>query len=521
MKKTALVFAFFLLSGAPPAFPKGILWIPSPDGEMAEILKLLDSREGSSLTLAPPAEISDGDARLIKSLASDGKLEIALRLGNDPIPGLFYFPDSDPNTGKKIKAAFDDSLYFFAQRMSDSKNSFSFETPGFSNSPGAANKNYVPIMKSLRMEWIAVGKSTSATTPVEYDGVIFVPFAAAESSASFSGDFLVFDETFMSSRTVRSNLELFLKSGEKAVSVDEELKNTAVKLAGEEEFIAPGMWVTDYSPWTRSKTQTGYLNALSEIRGEILESANSSSIDRIRKALDEFYAVESGEILRLLGKKQNKDLELKLQKEMAEIYMTLGKNLPGWIFNSFSRFSPATGAESPFVVQSRENNISFSKIATKEEKAEITGLSVEWDSGALTFNLARNVSSSTQTRKENEGAYFEIYIDINQRARAGLPRTFPPNPFTFQVQDAWEYAVKAKDGKAVLYYSTIVRYKKITEVPVHGTGLKMSFSLPRDKLRGHPARWGYTVLLKSAGGEVLDIFSASEKKGHISALRVK
>ena len=519
MKKLFFVF-FLVLILRSALFAAGVLWIPAGD-DWDKIAEEIIRRQGVSVTISPPAKLSETQKQILEKGMSLGKIEIASRMVHDPLPGLFYFPKSGRYIPGDVKRTFDDNSFFFAQRIADSKNSLPFQTRGFSNSPGALHENYLPLLKSLGFTWVAVGASTAPTTVYECQQIKIVPFTLANSTTAFASRFLVFDETVVSSETARKNLSLFMNSLSEVISVEKAVSiTTSTEINKEEINSAVRPWVEDYAKWTGAKKQLGYLNALAKTREEIfLSAAKEKTAQKLPRILSKFYEIENRRYLAALGSKKGAQLEIELQQKFADIFRLMEQALPQWVFVSFDKFLPETERIPSVIIEREGNGFSFKKPSVSSDTFAITGLEVNWDEENLEIRLSYNVPTDTTSVAKESDLTAEIYVDINHRPRAGMQRTLPPHPLSLAPSDSWEYAVKIFSAKAILYYATIFGHKNIAEVEAEKEGFSLKAFFSRKVLRGHPERWGYSVVLKSAKGNVLDTLS-SGRKGYLSNLRL-
>ena len=152
--------------------------------------------------------IEDQDLKKLKKFSEEGRIEIIMRLTNNPLIGLFYYPKNIAPLKESLGELqySGNNPFFFAQRLTDARNAFienldAFPV-GFANSPGDIFPDYVPLAKSIELRWLASGPliSTSTYDILNCEGINIVPFELFKSSEMFilkenALNFIVYDET--------------------------------------------------------------------------------------------------------------------------------------------------------------------------------------------------------------------------------------------------------------------------------------------------------------------------------------
>ena len=92
MKHAFFALVLMLLLGPARAYAQqALLWIPSPEAGIEEILSILEENKDLRLTAAL-TEIPESAALRLKKLQEDGGLELVLRPEWDPPLPLLYYP---------------------------------------------------------------------------------------------------------------------------------------------------------------------------------------------------------------------------------------------------------------------------------------------------------------------------------------------------------------------------------------------------------------------------------------------
>ena len=162
-------FFFFLILLSAAALPdmamadQTILWIPYHSSAINEGLKILEANENLKITIALD-QISPAMEKRIKPLEEKGQIEIALRLPNDPVIPLLYYPNSEHVswTNKPAKSALPDNApYFMGLRigmaMDNARKNLKRRPAGLVLPPGSMMKDYFPLAKGIGIKWIASG----------------------------------------------------------------------------------------------------------------------------------------------------------------------------------------------------------------------------------------------------------------------------------------------------------------------------------------------------------------------------
>jgi len=550
MTKIFILNLFLLLGAGPLNAGTAILWIPQEHAPIDDVISRLETGQNLKLTAAL-GEIPAPLAERVKDLASKGRLELAARPAGDPLIPLFYYAGQDTVSwdDKSSSAVFTNDPYFLALRMSDAREayprSFKRQPESFVSAPGGIIPEYIPLAKALGYKWLAAGPlvSTAAFGVIETEGVTLVPFSTAAAAQQGSPRFLVFDETLNQAGTDTKAALLALLSDVSAqpfLTVSEALKtavSTSMPSAQAARLVGP--WSGDYTPWAGLPEQAGALTAFARTRAELMLHLNAKQGDykAAKAAFDEYFSVESGpKLLKLAGPDPDtaKETEIELQNALTNAYRTMDKAPPGWLFSGFSDMKATaesvdkitvTMASSAFTMENTTRQPRpFGREAEAESSAskrpgessykgrgqsaqaaakgpdlykvwKLAKVGVSWTDSDIVFSFVPLEPAASASDPAFTGARFDLYIDINNRPRAGSTlllggrdgRIFPDN--------AWEYALETSPRTAALYAATNKGPRKTAVLRTAVENGAFTVRVPRTALRGNPGLWGYAAFM--------------------------
>ena len=535
-----------------------LLWMPPINSSLENMLDELERNSDLKITIAISEPINNRNFKKLKKFSQEGRVEIIMRLTNNPIIGLFYYPKniSYIETSVGAKQYSGNNPFFFAQRLTDARKAFienlSSLPTGLANSPGDIFPDYVPLAKSIELKWIASGPLIS-TAPYEIlncEGINIVPFKLLESSKTHaleknSLNFIVYDETLSTQAKQNYNEPLldFLNLNEenRYLTVSEALSVAISTPISRNSLLALTLpWTKNYSLWTSNSRQRGLLTGLKKTREDILlfMGLNPNKTKKINRLLTTFYEIENGEqLLKLLEKpkKKSNTVELYLQNKLAKIYRTMEKNLPNWLFKSFKELSPENTSASVQISSGTnfinfKNSFPFASIeAIKDEEESVSSatfriaeMNIQWDKEKIEFYLKPELINNKEDEEIGlENIAIDIYIDINNRLRAGRRKALRGNKINILPQDAWEYSISVNSDKTQINYAAMSGIKKLHSTETIDENGAFKIILPRKTLKGNPLRWGYSAIIFSdrKTKEFTDKLSSDKHPGYLSSIR--
>ncbi|MCG2726624.1 MAG: hypothetical protein L6420_10345 [Elusimicrobia bacterium] len=535
-----------------------LLWMPPINPSLEYVLDELERNSDFKITIALSEPINDRDFKRLKKFSEDGRAEIIMRLANNPIIGLFYYPKNisfPEETAAELQYS-GNNPFFFAQRFTDARKSFIENLvslpAGLANSPGDIFPDYIPLAKSIELNWIASGPliSTAPYETLNCEGINIVPFKLFGSSKPYTLkeqalNFIVYDETLFiqTNQNHGGALLNFFESNKQTryLTVSEAIDvAVSTPISRNSLLDATLPWTKNYSLWTSNTAQRGLLTGLEKTREEILRfmGLNQNKTKETNLLLNAFYEIESGRQLLKLSEKPEKksnNIELELQNKLAKIYRNMGENLPNWLFKSFKELSSENNAAA-VQISSGTNFISlknsFPIVSNTDTKAEaesissstfrIAEMNIQWDKENIEFYLKPELINNEDDEEIGFGnVEIDIYIDINNRVRAGRRQALRGNRINILPQDAWEYSISVNSDKTHINYAAMSEIKNLYSAKTIEENGAFKIILPRKILLGNPLRWGYSAVIFSDKNtkEFTDKLSADKQTEYLSSIR--
>jgi len=564
----------FFLYAAPLSAGTAVLWIPREHAPLDDVITCLEKNKSLKLSAAP-GEIPAQSAAKIKDLAAEGRLELAARPAGDPIIPLFYYPREDAVQwrNKPSSAAFTNDPFFIALRMSDARDAhirnFAYQPEGFVSAPGGTVSEYIPLAKALGFKWLAAGPLTS-TAPFSFinaEGVNLVSFSTIPAAGGTAVPqlpaclaaqppgcpaaqpyFLIFDETSDGpGYDSRAALLSFLSTENSSpyMTVSEAIKiavSTALPPSLAAQITAP--WSGDYSPWAGAPMQSGALTAFARTRSELMAHLNSKQGDykAAKAAFTEYFFVESGPKLLKLSDpdpEAAKETEIEIQNALTNTYRLMDKTPPGWLFSTLADMKEETEDSDKLTVTKSSDGLIFinatraplppagdkeyPKNQNPQKVWKLAKMSVSWTDNDIVFALSTLAPSETAADGTFSGARFDLYIDINNRPRAGSTKLLDYRAGRIFPDNAWEYALETSAKKSALYAATTKGPRKIATFKTGLENGSFTVRVPRTSLPGNPGLWSYTTLMlytmDDKTFEITDFLAEDFSNGYYYAVR--
>ena len=544
-----------LLSAIPLRAGTALLWIPREHAPIDDVISRLETSKSLKLTAAL-GEVPASLAEKIKELESRGRLELSARPAGDPLVPLFYYAGADTVrwTNKTSSAAFTNDPFFLALRMSDARDSYAknFRRPpgSFVCAPGGIAPEYIPLARALGFNWLAAGPlvSTAPFGVINAEGVIIVPFSPTPAARSETTRFVVFDETLdLTGADSRAALLALLSanSAPPYLTVSEALKNavsTAMPAAQAARFTVP--WSGDYTPWAGLPAQVGALTAFARTRAELMIHLNARQGDykAARAAFAQYFSVESGpKLLRLADPDPEaaKETEIEIQGALTNAYRLMEKTPPGWLFSTLSDMKEEE--ESADKITVKKSSAAFILENTARRSAppagapptikgtdtyktwKLASVGVSWTDSDIVFSFVPLEDAETAENTVFSRARFDLYIDVNNRPRAGSTSLLDGRAGRIFPDNAWEYALEASPKTAALYAATNKGPQKTTVLKTRFENGAFTVSVPRAALRGNPGLWGYVAFMLHTPDDnnfsVTDFLAEDFSNGYYYAVR--
>ena len=576
MRTSPVLLTLLLLLPVQLRAGTAILWIPGEHASLDDVISRLENDPALKLSAAL-GEIPAPLTGKIKDLMAAGRIELAARPAGDPVVPLFYYAREDAVRwqNKPSSAAFSNDPFFIALRMSDARDAYarSLKRPpeGFVNAPGGTVAEYVPLARALGFKWLAAGPlvSTAPFSFIDADGVSIVPFSRPPAAGgplvprlsgclpdqlsgctAISPDFLVFDETSDGPGAgSRAALLAFLSAGNSSpyMTVSEALKtavSTGMPAAAAAQFTAP--WSGDYTPWAGSPMQSGALTAFARTRGDLMTHLNAKQGDytAAKAAFTEYFSVESGpKLLKLADSDPEaaKETEIEIQNALGNAYRLMDRTPPGWLFSALADMKErAENADKPTVTKSSDGFILVNasrppsippgpggpapvKNQDPYKVWKLAKVSVSWTASDIVFAFAPLAAPGAAADGAFARARFDLYVDMNNRPRAGATRLLSGRAGRIFPDNAWEYALEASADRAALYAAIDKGPRKTLTLRTGFEDGSYTVRVPRTALPGNPGHWSYAAFMLYTADDrafnITDFLAEDFSNGYYYAVR--
>lgn len=554
MKKALLPLLAVLILPAAAAAQQALLWVPARSAEADEIVSLLENDKKLRLTAALgqlPAALQER----VKRLEAEGRLETALRPAGDPPLPLLYYPslDSVKWENKPSTATLPaNSPFFLGLRLGlardEALKTYKKIPAGLVLPPGGLLEDYFPLAKALGAKWLACGPLASTGPAVtDVNGTKAVSFSVHSASAA-PGELTVFDETSaLDPAAEREALKIILKDTSTIkVTVSEALRLRASTQAAPGDIAAAvSPWTGGYGRWAGNPAQLGALAALAQTRSELMRYLNASQGDMkaAKPAFDEYFNTEDGARLMALASPDPEtasETEIELRSSLGNVYRLMGKTPPSWAFSSLTEVSQVR--EAPGGTQVSVSTSGF-EIKNGPERPDLpappAGLAKTadpykiWKLDRMTLEILPDslIFRFYPLELDNAGRLpsgfdrvaIDLYIDVNNRPRAGFIRPLTGRPLRLYPDNAWEYALEINPYRASLYaYTSKGPVVAGTYRPKAVNGA-ITVEVPRSVLKGSPMLWGYAALMLTSKDQVnfsiADHIASAVDDGYIYTVR--
>ena len=325
-------------------------------------------------------------------------------------------------------------------------------------------------------------------------------------------------------------------------------------LRGRGNPAGPGL-----TAWIGDPEKNAAWELLAQTRESISQYKDSGSadIEKLDRALAEFYLAQSGSLFEWLGadedpaKGDSLPSRLRPEKEMLfkasleNVYRHMGRPIPKFLEGGREvrprqgfpeAAAPAEGggnAPAKTVREDGANAIVWTEPDLPSAEAEPSGaegwpavksFSVEAAGGAEEDPSVR--FSFTFERSLPPGAALDLYIDINHRAGAGATALLPGRGATVGSRDGWELVLVSRKRETGRWESALHRagsgapaFRASFQEQESADGPVCRVSIPKRLLGRNPTQWGYLVcVMRSDEGPMMDFMSAAKHKSNLLAL---
>jgi len=519
--------------GSGPAEPKestALLWVPEMSSlDWKGLENLLEKYEDArfSLALIPGAIPEEAKAWLRKAVDS-GQVEPVLRLPGDPI--LPLIPDS------QFRAV----IEHLALGRAAHKAVFGAFPEGIVPGGGALTPALAAPMSAQQLTWAAVGDEEFKRPWFGEGRMRLVPFRLAVSTDAIdniqtAAPALVLDER--NGLPPGSGLRLITELMDRASS--DRWTSVAAALDLQNPYaVGPKEWPTfggGLSRWRTEGKQAAAWKLLDDAAQALSDYQNSgsamlSTLNRAGKSL--YAALDSRFFTAAALESPARDKEFR--GLLIKVFHAIGKRTP----RSLKRPLAGSGTPAPEDVETEaaeeapplaeekrlrtttgEDRLFFenpqeSSAALPSRTPELPpgttpqhlwtprSLEIVWNEESVRFSIGMDaLFVSLDAPFGFDHLLVDLYIDLNHLARRGSTRLLPYRRGFMNSSDAWEFAVVLSGWSAGLYRSIPGHPPRLIErLPLEGDmeTKTLSVSVPRSRLRGNPAAWGYMLAAMAA-----------------------
>ncbi|MBI5210731.1 MAG: hypothetical protein HY927_12235 [Elusimicrobia bacterium] len=512
------------------AGPTGLLWVPPESfAEWGEVAAALARHKKLSFTAAlTPAMATPRARQVLAPFIDDKRLEIALRVPGDPILPLIHAHPAAPRP--------QDAVELLAEAREEHKSLWGTPPRGFAPGAGAMDPRLFPVLRSMDLAWVAVGSDPAGRGWSHYKGMLVVPCRAVRTlgreptardleparggQQAAAPAVLVLDEA---DALVPEGAWLRLLAGPDAKRVAKTFQPVSRALDGVEgtqvKTAAPSWsdWTGEDGFWSRRPEQQLAWRLYGDAARAIAESgsagAGPGAIAGATAALREaqanrFYRLNRIPAQGSQGQAAMEEADRQFRRHLVSVYKSLRQPAPDSVLASLltpARPGRRAGASSDEVqARAGPNWLSFDNPVPRGGPSPLKPLwrierfRADWDDDAviLTYRMG-GLAASTAAPHGFDRLVLDTYIDLNQVVGAGSTRLLEgAATASVEPRDAWEVAVSATGWGYALH-----RANRRGEPVIDDRGPlqadrargEMRVRIPRSKLKGNPARWGFVV----------------------------
>ena len=195
-----------------------------------------------------------------------------------------------------------------------------------------------------------------------------------------------------------------------------------------------------------------------------------------------------------------------LRTGLLAVYKRIKTTAPDSLYDAEISTAPAAAADLPTGVRAASGAswIGFDNPVGSIARAPagapnsdpwlLRGLRVEWNDERVLFRI---IPARVDAAPAPPRPVYDVYVDLNHLAGAGSIRLLDGRGAFAQARDAWEFALSVCGADARLWRAGAGdQPDEIAKVQAESDPARTEIrvSVPRDLLRGNPARWGYVLL---------------------------
>lgn len=486
-----------------------LVWAPPETfTQWSKVDGLLRAKPELKLTVALTPQMATPLAKAaLAPWTASGRVEIAARVHGDPVLSLVAAHPAAPRP--------DDALERPADARRTVERRMGLPGPlGFVPGDGALDPSLIGPLGASGARWVAAGPYDAAGGAWAAEGrAVFVPARTVPRGAMpaptdlTSPGPIVFDESAdAESRFLPALAELREKPAAGWATLSELTVSSGPRPAALSVGAWPGWDGAPAAAPSDPSARAAY-DAYGEAAKALERYQNSGAADLkvleaatalLRKAQEArfFRAPEAGSA---------SGLPAELRTRLLAVYKRLKAPAPDSLYAGGVSTGPVAAADLPTGVRAASGTgwVSFENPLGSVARApagvpnadpwRVRSLRVEWDDDRVLFRLS--VSRVDAVAPAPRPVY-DVYVDLNHVVGAGSIRLLDGRGAFAQARDAWEFALTVDGGEARFYRAGPGDPEEVAALKAEADPAKAEIrvSVPRGRLRGNPARWGYIVL---------------------------
>lgn len=498
-----------------------LVWLP-PESftQWSKVDALLRAKPELKLTIGVTPRMATplAKAALTPWIAS-GRVELAARIPGDPVLPLVAAHPASPRP--------DDALERGAEALQAVARRSGTAPAGFIPGTGALDPSLIGPLGALGASWVLTGPyEGSASSPAAAGRTVFVPARAADPAADSltEAGVTVVDESGALESSLLSTLgELRARPSDGWALVSEAVKAAPAARSDAANVGAWPGWNGAAAAAPDDPSARAAWDAYGEAAKALARYQNSGAADLkiLESATALLRKAQDGPFFRAPAAGAPAGLPPQLRARLLAVYKRLKAPAPDALYDVGASTASAATAEAPTSVHAASGPgwAAFDNPAGTAARApagaanaepwRLRGLRVEWDDARVIFRIK---PGRVDAAAPSPRPVYDVYVDLNHVVGAGSIRLLEGRGAFAQARDAWEYALSASGGQAKLWRATSGDPEEVATLPVESdpAQAELRVSVPRDVLRGNPARWGYIVLALADRGPALGVLAPVE-----------
>lgn len=487
-----------------------LVWLPPETfTQWSKVDALLRARPDLKLTVALTPQMATPLAKAaLAPWAAAGRVEIAARVHGDPVLPLVASHPAAPRP--------DDALERAAEARQAVEGRMKTGPAGFVPGAGALDPSLIGPLGAAGAPWILVGPYDAGGSSWAAAGrTVFVPARTVPHGAlpapedlTAPGVLVVDESAEAESRLLPALTEL---AGRARPARGWALVSESIKAANGGR--APAESVSPWPGWDGAAAAApedlsarAAWNAYGEAAKTLARYQNSGAADLkvLESATVLLRKAQEARFFRAPAPDAPAGLPSELRTRLLAVYRRVKSPAPESLYDAASSTS-AVAADLPTGVHAASGPgwIGFDNpVATaarlpagapNSDPWRLRGLRVEWsDAGVLFRIFPGRVDAAPPAPRP----VYDVYMDLNHIVGAGSIRLLEGRGAFAQARDAWEFALSVCGGDARLWRAPAGEPEEVAALKAELDAAKAEIrvSVPRELLRGSPARWGYIAL---------------------------